>query len=181
LLDSTQAWPQPSTGTSYSTCYVNGDLKATNGGALNLGPRVCHVYNGGLSVTGGSVTGNGVAIVITGSNSCGGSRSVNLHVGTFKVSPIPASHASPNAPCSTFRGISIHDDRALSTINNGITINGNATNYVSGGVHAPNQQITYAGSMQQDGSGSGTFTANDCTNLTGGIGQAQVYVARLVK
>jgi Flp pilus assembly protein TadG len=192
-----------SNSTNYSTYYIKGGLSVT-GGQLNLGPGVYYFYGGGININGGGVKGYGVSFVITGPTNCGNACKVTINGnGNVQLSPIPAAYgATLTAPYSTFAGMMLYFDRNINLLTNGVTLNGTATDYVSGVVYAPNQQITYAGTLQQGSGGggtctriisytlkltgssntsTGTFSATDCTNLTGNVGQAQVYVARLVK
>ena len=125
----------PSVTTLSPGCYSgNNQQFKFNGGSYHLEPGVYYLNNIDFIATGGTITGTGVTIVLTGSTpgqvSMNGNASINLTAPTTGPWAKMLLTQSPNAPDSTNANI----------------INGNAASSFDGTIYFPKQEVKFSGS-----------------------------------
>jgi Flp pilus assembly protein TadG len=114
-------------------CYTGNNQFKFNGGVTKLNPGVYYLNNTEFNMQGGTIKGDGVTIILTGTDP----KQVNLNGGATVQLKAPTSGTwknmlmiqSPNAP----------------NINNVNNINGSATSSLDGTMYFPNQQVTFSG------------------------------------
>lgn len=114
-------------------CYTGGNgFKITNGN-YDLQPGTYYLDGADFIVNGGTITGDGVTIILTGSSpgqvTMNGNATVQLSAPTSGPYEKLLFMQSPNA----------------SNINNTNIFNGTSTSYFDGTVYFPNQQVTFSG------------------------------------
>lgn len=116
---------------------------------VTFNPGTYIIAGGGMTVTGGTISGSGVTFYFTGSQSSQhfsgepAYGALDIHGnGTLTLSA-PAS--------GTYGGVLIYSDRSISAATSGsVTINGTSNNGFNGAVYFPNSDVTFSGT-----SGSG--------------------------
>ena len=116
-------------------CYSgNNQQFKFNGGSYHLQPGVYYLNNIDFIATGGTITGTGVTIVLTGSTpgqvQMNGNASINLTAPTTGTWAKMLLTQSTNATNST----------------NANVINGNASSSFDGTIYFPNQELKFSGS-----------------------------------
>ena len=109
-----------------------GDLTVTTGDTVTFAPGTYFFYNATIKITGGTVTGTGVTLVLLGNSS------LSISGGTVNLSA-PAT----NTTSSHLNGVLI-DDQAPNKSNN-VTINGGGTVTLGGAMYFPNVDVTWGG------------------------------------
>jgi Flp pilus assembly protein TadG len=182
--DATNYSPPGNTTTTIDPGVYCGGISVNAGATLHLNPGVYYMNGGtgsnnsGFTVNGGgTVTGDGVTIVLTGSGSnyatvqINGNSTVTLNENTNGAIGGLAFFQDRNAPVTP----------ALPTATTQNTFNGGATMNINGGIYFANQLVTYTGGAATNGAkctqlvsytikitGNTNF-AGDCQNVTGAM------------
>lgn len=131
-FDSTHSTP----GTTYLNpgCYSGNNQFKFTGGDYVLNPGVYYLDSIDFVASGGTISGNGVTIVLTGNNP--GQLNLNGNATIQLVAPT----ADP------FGGVLMIQSPNASNSNNTNTINGGANSNFDGIIYIPKQQVTFSGS-----------------------------------
>ena len=128
-----------------ANCFTS--LSVGSNKTLNL-PAGIYYINGGDATIQGKITGTGVTIVLTNSDS-----STTATIGNFKMNA--GAELNLTAPVTgPYAGIAIYQDRRATDSNGGSSpnkINGNSSSSVVGALYFPKQELEY--------NGDGTLTA----------------------
>jgi Flp pilus assembly protein TadG len=152
--------PAPTAGvtTLEPGCYSgNNQQFKFNGGTYHLKPGVYFLDSIDFVATGGTITGTGVTIVLTGATpgqiSMNGNAVVQL---TAPTAAIPATALTPAVPatCGVFGGVNSCNYEKLLLIQSpnaanstsANTINGGATSNFDGTIYFPKQEVKFSGS-----------------------------------
>jgi hypothetical protein len=122
-----------------------GGIAVDNGGRLTLNPGTYILNNGDLSISGGgTLSGVGVSIVLTGSSSVG-----SVHFSNGSTVNISAPTSGPTSGFAFFQ-----DPKAVSSGSNDLT--GGSSQVITGAIYFPNQEVNFSG---------GSGTALKCNQL----------------
>lgn len=141
---------------------VGQSLSLTNGNTVNLSPGIYFFYNASIKMTGGSLACTGCTIVFTGS-SASKLGTLALNGGTVNLSaPVTSPYQTYNGDAN-YNGMLFYMDAryAEHTTSCGsapVSIQGNNTTTLNGGMYFPNASVCVTGTM------SGNST---CTELVG--------------
>ena len=151
--------PAPTAGvtTLNPGCYSgNNQQFKFNGGSYHLKPGVYYLNSIDFIATGGTITGTGVTIVLTGTTpgqiSMNGNAVVQLTAPTAAV-PATATTAAIPATCGTFSGTNSCNFLKMLIIQSALatnsttpnTINGSATSMFDGTIYIPKQEVKFSG------------------------------------
>ena len=119
-------------------------------------PGTYFFNNANINITGGTVTGTGVTLVLLGDSkiSISGTPSVNL------------SAPTTNPTSSDLNGVLI-DDQAPNKNNLNVTVNGGSNVNLVGAMYFPNVDVTWNGSTATDNTSCSEVIANTLT-MSGG-------------
>jgi Flp pilus assembly protein TadG len=138
-------------------CYTGNNQFKFTGGKTRLNPGVYYLDNVDFDAQGGTIVGDGVTIILTGTTpkqiKLNGNATIQL---TAPTATIPAVGATPAVPgtCGTFSGTNscnftkmlfIQSTNAVWSNNSNI-INGSSTSKFDGAIYIPNQQVSFSGS-----------------------------------
>lgn len=115
-------------------CYQGGNAFKFNGGSYNLQPGTYYLNSIDFEVTGGTLTGSGVTIILTGSMP--GQVKMNGN-GTVQLS---APTSGPYEKMLLIQSANAND------MNNSHTFNGTSSSSFDGTIYIPKQQVTFSGS-----------------------------------
>ena len=125
--------PTPGATTLSPGCYTGNNQFKFTGGTTVLLPGVYYLNNTAFDMQGGTISGTGVTIILTGTApkqlTLNGNATFNLSAPTTGPFAKMLLMQSPNAP----------------TINNVNNINGSAASTLDGTFYFPNQQVTFSG------------------------------------
>ena len=118
-------------------CYSgNNQFRFNGSGTTVLQPGTYYLNNTDFIATGGTITGTGVTIILTGTSP----GQMNMNGGaTLQLS-------APTAVGHPYRNLLIMQSPTASNINNSNIINGSSTSSFDGTVYFPNQELTFSGS-----------------------------------
>ncbi|MDO9461475.1 MAG: pilus assembly protein TadG-related protein [Alphaproteobacteria bacterium] len=128
-----------------------GNLTVGNGDTATFAPGTYFFYNAAIKITGGTVTGTGVTLVLLGDSS------LSISGGTVNLSA-PAI----NTFSSLLNGVLI-DDQAPAKSKNAVTINGSGTVSLGGAMYFPNVDVSYGGTTQNSNTACTQVVANTLT------------------
>lgn len=114
-------------------CYSGAASFKFTGGDYVLQPGVYYLDSIDFNITGGSVTGDGVTIILTGSNP--GQVNMNGNGTVDLTAPTSGPYAK----------LLLMQSAAATNINNTNTLNGTASSAFDGTIYFPNQQVTFSG------------------------------------
>ena len=155
-----------------------GDLTVGNGDTVNFAPGTYFFYNATIKITGGTVTGTGVTLVLLGTTS-----SLTINGGTVNLSA-PAI----NTTSSHLNGVLI-DDQAQNAVSSktAVTVNGGGTVTLGGAMYFPHVDVQWNGTAQNanttcsqviantlDLGGNAYISTQNCVPST--VSQTQVVV-----
>jgi Flp pilus assembly protein TadG len=168
---------------------ICGGFTVNNNTNVTLNPGVYYIDGGSFKINGGSLTGTGVTIVLTGSGSDYATVTINGN------STVNLNNCDPNNPCAgPIKGLAFFQDRNAppsAPVGNGNLFNGGSTMNINGGIYFPNQRVTYTGGAETGGSQCTQLVANtikvtgetnfqgNCSAITGvtdGSGQSIALV-----
>lgn len=132
--------PTPLAGSAY------GGLKVT-GGNVVLASGTYIFYNANVSISGGTVTGTDVNIVLLGNSS------LSINGGAT----VQLTADMNNSTYPELDGVLI-DDQATSSSSNSVTVNGSSSSYYGGEIYVPNNALTWEGNAA---------SGNGCTEIIG--------------
>src|SRR5262249_48773380 len=112
------------------------DLKVTTGGTVTFSPGTYFFYNATISISGGTVNGTGVTLVLLGDSS------LSINGGTVNLSA-----PTTNTTSSLLNGVLI-DDQAPNKSKNQVTVNGGGTVRLGGAMYFPNVDVNWSGTAQ---------------------------------
>jgi Putative Flp pilus-assembly TadE/G-like len=166
-------WSQPGATTINPGVYCGG-MTINSGAVVTMNPGVYYINGGSFKINGGgTLTGDGVTIVLTGS--AGSYSTVTINGGAVvtlnETTPGPidglAFFQDRNAPVSNGLGLPVN------------TFNGDSNMNINGGIYFPNQLVKYSGGAETGGAqctqligymisitGETNFSGN-CTDVTG--------------
>jgi hypothetical protein len=130
-------------------------LTCGNGDTVTFSPGTYFFYNAAIKITGGTVTGTGVTLVLLGDSS------LSISGGIVNLSA-PAI----NTTSSALNGVLI-DDQAPNKSSNKVTINGGGSVSLGGALYFPNVDVTWSGNVQNSNTTCTQVIANTIT-LSGG-------------
>jgi len=128
-----------------------GDLTVTVGDAVTFNPGTYFFYNATIKINGGTVSGNGVTIVLLGDSS------LSISGGTVNLSA-----PTNNALYPALSGVLI-DDQAPNKSKNAVTINGGGTVTLGGAMYFPNVDVSYGGTAANPNTTCTEVIANTVT------------------
>ena len=149
-----------------------------NGDTVNFAPGTYFFYNATIKITGGTVTGTGVTLVLLGTTS-----SLSINGGTVNLSA-PAI----NTTSSHLNGVLI-DDQAQNAVSSktAVTVNGGGTVTLGGAMYFPHVDVQWNGTAQNanttcsqviantlDLGGNAYISTQNCVPST--VSQTQVVV-----
>jgi Flp pilus assembly protein TadG len=155
-----------------------GDLTVGTGDTVNFAPGTYFFYNATIKITGGTVTGTGVTLVLLGTTS-----SLTINGGTVNLSA-PAI----NTTSSHLNGVLI-DDQAQNAVSSktAVTVNGGGTVTLGGAMYFPHVDVSWSGTAQNanttcsqviantlDLGGNAYISTQNCVPST--VSQTQVVV-----
>ena len=146
-----------------------------NGDTVNFAPGTYFFYNATIKITGGTVTGTGVTLVLLGDSS------LSITGGTVNLSA-PAI----NTTSSLLNGVLI-DDQAQNQSKTAVTVNGGGTVTLGGAMYFPHVDVQWSGTAQNanttcsqviantlDLGGNAYISTQNCVPST--VSQTQVVV-----
>lgn len=169
-----------------------GGIVVNSGATLHLDPGVYYM-NGGTGTNnvgfqlngGGTITGDGVTIVLTGS----GSNYATVQINGNSTLTLDEGTPGPIGGLAFFQDRNAPVTPAIPTGTTQNTFNGGANMNINGGIYFPNQLVTYSGGAATGGaectqlvsnfiaiSGNTNFSGN-CSTVTGGAGGGTPTVA----
>jgi Flp pilus assembly protein TadG len=192
------ATPTQIPGLAANTFCVGQNLTVhNNNDSAALTPGTYFFYNAGISVTGGSLTCNGCAIIFTGSaaNQLG---ALNINGGTVNMSAaIDRSHPVTTYGDTNYNGILFYMDARYPVQTNGcgnapVSIQGSPTITLNGGMYFPNANVCVTGNTFSTSTTcfalvgwSITYTGSAVENVNGcgttGTATTQVQAVNLVQ
>ena len=152
--------PAPTAGvtTLNPGCYSgNNQQFKFNGGSYHLKPGVYFLDSIDFIATGGTITGTGVTIILTGATpgqiSMNGNASIQLQAPTETI-PATATSAAIPGTCGVFGGVNscnyakllLMQSASAANSTNANTINGNSTSSFDGTIYFPKQEVKFSGS-----------------------------------
>ena len=169
--------PANQTATISAGCYT-GNLTVGNNATLVMNPGTYYIDRGSISTNGGTITGDGVTIVLT-SSSGGNWSTINL-----------SGHSTVNLTAQTsgtFSGLVIYADRRMPN-HTGMSIGGGSSQSFSGDFYFPSTTVTFGGNGSSSSctrliahtislDGTSTF-ASSCSGMgTASLGGAPAAIA----
>jgi Putative Flp pilus-assembly TadE/G-like len=127
------------------------NLSVSTGDYVTFAAGTYFFYNATIKITGGTVTGTGVTLVLLGDSS------VQISGGTVDLSA-PAS----NTFSSALDGVLI-DDQAPNKSNNAVTVNGGGTVKLGGAMYFPNVDVSWGGTTASTNTTCAEVIANTLT------------------
>lgn len=128
-----------------------GNLTVGNGDTATFAPGTYFFYDAAIKITGGTVTGTGVTLVLLGDSS------ISITGGTVDLSA-----PTTNTFSSLLNGVLI-DDQAPNKSKNAVTINGGGTVSLGGAMYFPNVEVSYGGTTQNTHTACTQVIANTLT------------------
>src|SRR6185312_11429696 len=117
------------------------DVNSYSGSPATISPGVYYINGGSFKINGGgSLTGNGVTIVLTGS----GANYATVQINSTAV--ISLNNCAPTACPGPIDGLAFFQDRNAPPsppVGNDNTFNGSSNMNINGGIYFPNQRVTY--------------------------------------
>jgi hypothetical protein len=128
--------PAPTAGVTTLSpgCYTGNNQFKFTGGTTVLQPGVYYLNNVDFTATGGTISGTGVTIILTGTSP----GQADLNGGATIQLTAPTS--------GTYQNMLMIQSANAPNINNSNEINGSATSSFDGAFYFPNQQVTFSGS-----------------------------------
>lgn len=114
-------------------CYTGNNQFKFTGGKTKLQPGTYYLSNTEFNMTGGTLVGEGVTIILTGTDP----KQVNLNGGATVQLTAPTS--------GTFKNMLLMQSPNAPNINNVNNINGSSSSSFDGTFYFPNQQVTFSG------------------------------------
>jgi Putative Flp pilus-assembly TadE/G-like len=158
--DATNYSPPGNTTTTINPGVYCGGISVNAGATLHLNPGVYYMNGGtgsnnsGFTVNGGgTVTGDGVTIVLTGS----GSNYATVQINGNSTVTLNETANGPIGGLAFFQDRNAPVTPALPTPTTQNTFNGGTTMNINGGIYFPNQLVTYTGGATSGGA--------ECTQL----------------
>ena len=150
--------PAPGAGKCYAltpnSTGAYGSLTVGNGDTATFAAGTYFFYDATIKITGGTVTGTGVTLVLLGDSS------LSITGGTVNLSA-PAI----NTTSSLLNGVLI-DDQAPNKTKNNVTVNGGGTVTLGGAMYFPNVDVSWSGTAQNANTTCSQVIANTL-NLSG--------------
>jgi hypothetical protein len=128
-----------------------GNLTVSTNDTATFAAGTYFFYNAAIKITGGTVTGTNVTLVLLGNSS------ISITGGTVSLSA-PAT----NTFSSDLNGVLI-DDQAPNKSNNAVSINGGGTVALGGALYFPNVGVTWGGTVQNASTTCTEVIANSIT------------------
>lgn len=114
-------------------CYSGGNGFKFTGGNYHLQPGTYYLDNADFVANGGTITGTGVTIILTGTSP--GQVSMNGNATVQLSAPTSGPYAK----------MLLIQSANATNINNSHTFNGTATSFFDGAIYIPKQQVTFSG------------------------------------
>ena len=136
-----------------------GGFTINSGTNVTMQPGIYYINGGSFKINGGgSLTGTGVTIVLTGSGSDYATVTIN------STATVSLNNCDPSSPCpGPIDGLAFFQDRNAPPsppVGNGNTFNGGSTMNINGGIYFPEQRVTYTGGAETGGSICTQLVAN---------------------
>jgi Flp pilus assembly protein TadG len=128
-----------------------GDLTVGTGDTVTFAAGTYFFYNASISITGGTVTGKDVTIVLLGDSK------LSINGGTVNLSA-----PTTNATYPELSGVLI-DDQAPHKSNLAVNVNGGGTVTLGGAMYFPNVDVTWSGTAQNANTTCSQVIANSLT------------------